>query len=93
MLAEMLAARAWSPAGETREERLRALAADCEKNGIALPSTVTPDRVARVDAVLARLASDWRRLVPKGALTLSFDPGAPARGFELLAQEGTELRA
>jgi hypothetical protein len=93
MLAEMLAARAWSAVGESSEERLRALASDCEKSGVRLPARVTRDRIDRVDGVLARLASEWRRLVPKGALKLSFDAAAPARGFERLARTESDLHA
>lgn len=88
MLAERLAARAWSAVGETSDERLRALASDCEGSGVKLPARVTRDRIERVDEVLARLASEWRRLVPKGTLKLVFDAAAPAKGFELLVRKG-----
>ena len=83
MVAEALAAARWL---EDTAGALESVRAACESFDVALPGLflAQAERTARV---LAALAERWRRLRPKGALTLEFDRVAPLDGFDRLCQD------
>jgi hypothetical protein len=71
-LAEALAGERWS-APELSDAELRdSLVAACERSQLPVPAGLTLERIAQVRAVLERLRTRWRALVPKGTLVLSF---------------------
>ena len=76
-LAEVLAAASWSV--DTVEEEVRA---SCGKLGVEPPPELSKERVRETRAVLARLATRWRGLQPKGALNVAFDRDRPRASFE-----------
>src|SRR5204862_1804076 len=72
LLAEALANLSWGIVDVSDEERLRSLAVECAKIGIEMPPVVTPAALDRVRHRLVELAAQWRALVPKGTLELTF---------------------
>jgi len=72
-LAEALVNARWLDREATDGERLEDIARECSKAEIAVPANVTLDSIASVRAKLAELQTRWARLVPRGALSLSFD--------------------
>ena len=82
LLAEALANVGWSnePAHILGQLEVAAREAGAALDGLSL------ERVTRTRDVLAALARRWRALLPKGALDVTFDRGAPAAGFEQLAK-------
>jgi hypothetical protein len=80
-VSEALAA-AFGPFGGPDEARLASIAVACRELEVAMPKSVTLERVAEVKSALDRLRTKWRELIPRGSLTLEFDPKAPARSFE-----------
>jgi len=74
-VAEALAAAAWSPSGETLEERHAQLVAAYASAGLPLPQSVTVTGLGESARRLAELTLTWRGLRPKGTIELEF----PAR--------------
>jgi hypothetical protein len=72
-LAEALANARWLDREATDGERLEDIARECAKASIPVPAALTLASVATVREKLADLQAQWARLVPRGALTLSFD--------------------
>jgi hypothetical protein len=80
-LSEALAAVPWlrpelsvgDPASSIREA--------CARSGVDVPASLTPARMDEVRAKLSALRERWRKLVPKGALVLLFDPALPEQSF------------
>ena len=71
-LAEALANCSWGIAEVTDEERLASVAGECAKAGIPLPPRVGAAGLQRVRERLAELTMQWRKLVPKGTMELTF---------------------
>jgi len=72
LLAETVANLSWGISEISDEQRLQQVADECEKHGIAMPPLVDPARLQRVRTRLAELSAQWRALVPKGTLELTF---------------------
>ena len=72
LLAETVANLSWGISEISDEQRLQQVADECEKHGIAMPPLVDPARLQNVRTRLAELSAQWRALVPKGTLELTF---------------------
>ena len=72
LLAESLANLSWAIADLSDIDHLRSLADECAKIGIEFPPTVTADGLVAVRRRLAELSSQWRTLVPKGTIEMTF---------------------
>jgi hypothetical protein len=71
-LAEAVANLSWGIVEVTDEERLRQVADECAKIGIDVPPLVTAEGLQRVRQRLGELSAQWRALVPKGTLEMTF---------------------
>jgi hypothetical protein len=74
LLAETVANLSWGISEISDEERLQRVADDGAKVGFAVPPLVNAAGLQRVRERLAELSAQWRRLVPKGTLELTFAP-------------------
>lgn len=74
-LAETLANLSWGIDEITDEERLQRVAGDCAKSGVDVPPRVNAEGLQRVRERLSALAAEWRALVPKGTLEVTFQAG------------------
>jgi hypothetical protein len=92
VLAEILANPGWFSNDNSAEALHSQIVTACRDANIAPPPLLSTERVAQVRAVLKHLATQWRGLIPKGAIRLTFDSSNPVRGFEqLLRNEAVRL--
>ena len=71
-LAEALAGLSWALRELTPADRHALFLSLCEKQSIAPPEAVTAESLAKVEVRLNELRAQWRRLIPKGTLELTF---------------------
>jgi len=76
-LAEAVANLSWGISEVSDEQRLRQVADECAKQGIAVPSLVNAAGLRRVRERLTELGARWRGLVPKGTIELTFTAPQP----------------
>lgn len=84
--AEAVANVTWLDAGMSDHGLLEQAVAACRTAGVAVPDTWRAEHVGEVRPALAALTRQWRALLPKGALDLTFDLDRPQRTFDDLRQ-------
>jgi hypothetical protein len=86
-LAEALANPGWlveEPSTASLHERILVV---CRESGLSVPDLLSAERIDQVRVVLKSLASRWRRLTPKGTVTVAFDSEDASRAFDQLWKE------
>ena len=71
-LAEALAGLTWAMRELTPADRLATFLATCEKQSLTPPSNVTAESLAAAERRMNELRAEWRKLLPKGTLELTF---------------------
>ena len=76
LVSEALAIAPWSDESLDDVACLDAIAKNAADMGVALPDSIEENTVAAVRARLSELRREWRQLVPKGSIRLSFPDAA-----------------
>ena len=71
-LAEALAGLSWSIRELTPADRFAMLVSTCEQGGLTKPEDVNEHTLAEVETRINELRRQWRALVPKGTIELTF---------------------
>lgn len=71
-LAEALAGLSWAMRELTPADRYGMFLTNCEKSSIEAPARVTADSLAAIEHRINDLRAQWRRLLPKGTMELTF---------------------
>jgi hypothetical protein len=87
VLAEILANIGWLMEGNSAEVLQNQILMACREASVEAPVPLSAERTAQVRNVLHHLVGKWRRLKPKGAIQLSFDPLNPDRSFDQLLKD------
>lgn len=84
-LAEALAGVRWGSGDETDADKVEAVRKAFRELDLEIPGDASLVRVREVIDTLFRLRKQWRQLLPKGALHVTFARSSPRDGFRELA--------
>lgn len=84
-LAEALTGVPWGWGDVSDPDALEAVQKAYRELDLELPAAASLERVRDVIDILFRLRAQWRQLLPKGALHVTFTTSSPQEGFKELA--------